>query len=105
MRMQLLGAEVIETGTPPGPGAGTGPLYSMSQFEQDLEKFKPRIFDTYILPGFMMFYAWKSKDMKKTARRILFTAGVYMMYRNYSEYKKLFAKLQALIPAKGEPTV
>jgi len=79
------------------------PVYSMEQFEQDVQSFKPRVFDTYILPGFMMYYAWRSKQMRKVARRILFTSGLYMMYRNYSEYKKAFVKMQqALAVAKGE---
>lgn len=94
MKIDLLGAN--DTGIP----------YSEEQFEADTQKLKPRIFDTYILPGFMMYYAWRSKDMRKTARRILFTSGLYMMYRNYSEYKKAFVKLQeALALTKGETPV
>lgn len=88
MRVDLLGADA--------------PLYSVEQFEQDIENFKPRTFDTFILPGFLMFYAVKSKEMKKTARRILFTSGIYMMYRNYSEYKRMLAQLQATLAAKKE---
>lgn len=82
-------------------GANEAP-YSLQQFETDVQNFKPRIFDTYILPGFMMYYAWRSKDMRKAARRILFTSGIYMMYRNYSSYKEAFAKMQqALAAVKG----
>lgn len=82
------------------------PIYSPEKFEQDIQNFKPRIFDTYILPGFMMYYAWRSKGMRKTARRILFTSGIYMMYRNYSTYKEAFAKMQAALSiAKGETSV
>lgn len=66
------------------------PIYSMSQFEKDIESIRPRVFDTYILPGFMMVYAYRSKGMKRIARRMLFTSGIYMMYRNYSEYKKMY---------------
>jgi len=76
------------------------PIYSVDKFEADMQNFKPRIFDTYILPGFMMYYAWQSKGMRKVARRMLFTSGVYMMYRNYSEYKKAFAQLQQAIAAE-----
>ena len=90
MKIDLLGAN--DTGLP----------YSEEQFEADTKNIKPRIFDTYILPGFMMYYAWKSKEMRKTARRILFTSGLYMMYRNYSEYKKAFANLQTLVLPKGD---
>lgn len=71
--------------------------YSVEQFEADVGNFKPRIFDTYILPAFMLYYAWKSKGMRRTARRILFTSGIYMMYRNYTEYKTALANMQATI--------
>ncbi|MHC4620007.1 MAG: hypothetical protein ACYTEQ_19855 [Planctomycetota bacterium] len=92
MKMDLLGAD-----QPPALP------YSMEQFEQDVQAFKPRIFDTYILPGFLMIYAYKSKEMRKTARRILFTSGIYMMYRNWMEYKTALGKLQAALSlAKGE---
>lgn len=100
MKMHLLGEDYVQTGT--DEPADTQSIYSMTQFEKDMERFKPRIFDTYILPGFMIYYAWKSKEMRKTARRILFTSGLYMMYRSYTEYKKMFAQLQsALDTAKG----
>ena len=79
------------------------PLYSLEQFQKDVENFKPRTFDTFILPGFLMIYAVKSKEMRKTARRILFTSGIYMMYRNWSEYKSMLAKLQAALAAKQNP--
>lgn len=82
------------------------PIYSPEKFEQDIQNFKPRIFDTYILPGFMMYYAVRSKEMRKTARRILFTSGIYMMYRNYASYKEALVKMQqALSAVKGEATV
>ena len=82
------------------------PVYSVEQLEADVQNVKPRIFDTYILPGFMMYYAWRSRDMRKVARRILFTSGMYMMYRNYSEYKKIFTQLQqTLMAAKGPDNV
>ncbi len=98
MRVDLLGANTA-SGTPGLP-------YSLEQFEADVQNFKPRIFDTYILPGFMMFYAWKSKQMRKVARRILFTSGIYMMYRNYAAYKEALVKMQqALSAVKGETTV
>lgn len=68
--------------------------YSLAQFERDVQRIKPRIFDTYILPPFMMYYAVQSKGMRKNARRMLFTAGVYMIYRNYANYKQALAALQ-----------
>ena len=63
--------------------------YSFERFEQDLQKVKPRFFDTYILAPFMLWFAYSSKTaMGRWPRRILFTAGTYMLYRNYVEYKK-----------------
>ena len=77
--------------------------YSIEQFELDLERFKPRFFDTYLLPAFLLFYAMRSKTaMGKTARRILFTSGVYMFYRNYAEYKRVVIALQQKITPQLE---
>ena len=59
-----------------------------------IESVRPRPFDTYILPLFMAGYAFKSKaPMGRWARRILFTAGVYMFYRNFSEYRKSYESI------------
>jgi len=73
--------------------------YSLSQFETDIESLsKPRLFDTYILPGFLLFYALRSKSaMSRSARRILFTAGIYMVYRNYAQYKATAQSVAAMV--------
>lgn len=78
-------------------------MYTIKQFEQDVSQIKPRIFDTYILPGFLMAYAWKSKKMKLSARRALFIAGMYSGYRNYSQYKKAVQSLMAKIELPEMP--
>lgn len=68
--------------------------YSLEKFEQDIQRIQPRFFDTYILPGFMIWYAVTSKQGKgRWTRRMLFTSGIYMLYRNYSEIKKGIIKL------------
>lgn len=68
--------------------------YSFEQFEQDVQQVRPRAFDTYILPAFLIFFSMRSKrPMGKLARRILFTSGVYMAYRNYAEYRKAYLAL------------
>lgn len=74
--------------------------YTLKNFETDITSIKPRIFDTYILPGFLMYYAIKSKEMKKNTRRMLFVAGVYTAYRNYNDYKKLIMNLRTMISTK-----
>ena len=62
--------------------------YGLTQFEKDIQKIRPRFFDTHILPPFMLWFAMKSRAMGRWPRRALFTAGIYMLYRNYSDYKK-----------------
>jgi hypothetical protein len=73
--------------------------YSLEQFAADVEKLnRPRLFDTYILPGFLILYAVKSRAaMGRTARRILFTAGIYMLYRNYAQYRAAVASIAAMV--------
>jgi hypothetical protein len=80
--------------------------YSLEQFQADIEKLnRPRLFDTYILPGFLILYAVKSRvAMGRTARRILFTAGIYMLYRNYAQYKAAVASIAALMNAPKDQT-
>jgi hypothetical protein len=75
--------------------------YSLDQFQKDLENFKPRAFDTYVLPAFMMYFAWKARGMPRLARRMLFVAGIYMGYRNFAEYKKLLETLRATSLSTG----
>lgn len=71
--------------------------YSKEQFLADAQRLKPRVFDTYILPLFLAGYAIKSKEMGKTARRILFISGVYMTYRNIAEYRKSYSALKDFV--------
>jgi hypothetical protein len=72
-------------------------IYSIEQFEKDISNMKPRIFDTYILPAFLILYSLRSKEMRVNARRILFTSGVYMGMRNYTHYKNLTKNLMEKI--------
>lgn len=76
--------------------------YDLSQFEADIAKVKPRAFDTYILPAFLVFYAIKSKrEMGRMARRALFTAGIYMVYRNWAEYRAAYNDLSGRLKAES----
>jgi len=74
-------------------------MYDITSFEADLTAMKPRVFDTYILPAFLVWYAIKSTDMKLRARRMLFVGGVYMAYRSYAEYKAVVASLAKIASA------
>lgn len=68
--------------------------YSFAKFEEDMSKIEPRFFDKYILPGFMLWFAVRSKaSMGRWPRRMLFTAGVYMFYRNYKHVKSGIEKV------------
>lgn len=79
------------------------PGYNLEQLEADILRVQSRPFDTYVLPAFIAFYAIRSKSaMSKTARRILFISGIYMGYRNYSEYKKAIALLRENIDAASQ---
>jgi hypothetical protein len=76
--------------------------YGLSDFERDISGMKPRFVDIWVIPPLMMYAAYKSKgSLNKWVRRSLFTAGIYMMYRNYNEYKSSLSSLAAI--AKGQP--
>lgn len=76
--------------------------YSMEQFEQDVRAIRPRPFDTYVLPAFLIFVAVRSgkRPLPKLARRMLFTSGVYMLYRNYAQYKQAYQVLVSSLQAE-----
>lgn len=72
--------------------------YSFEQFEADMSKMQPRFFDTYLLPGFMMYFAVISKSgMGKWTRRVLFSSGIYMFYRNYEKFKNIVPAIKERI--------
>jgi len=81
---------------------------ALSGLERDIENVKPRVFDTYVLPAFLVAFAMKAKrPMGRSARRILFTSGVYLFYRNYAQYKALVKQirdtLQQSVSRQEEP--
>jgi len=84
-------------------------MYTLEQFDRDMETVQPRAFDTYVLPAFLMFYAIRSKNaMGRWPRRILFTSGVYMLYRNWSQIKGLMSQIReraGLLAEQSEETV
>lgn len=73
--------------------------YGIDQFvEQAQTVASDRPFDKYILPAFMLWYAWRSKQgMGRWSRRILFTAGVYAVYRNLTAYRDAINVARAAI--------
>ena len=92
MGADIPGAELSPSTTPKGFD------YSFEQFEKDMENMQPRFFDKYILPGFLLWFAYSSKkDMGRWPRRILFTSGIYMFYRNYKYLKEGSAKIVAKV--------
>ena len=68
--------------------------YGLPDFERDISEMKPRFIDIWVIPPIMMYTAWKAKGVVgRWTRRALFTAGLYMMYRNFTEYKKSIESL------------
>jgi hypothetical protein len=65
-----------------------------AELEAQIASMKPRFFDTYLLPPFMLYFAFKAKSMPRLARRMLFGAGIYMAMRSYTEYKATLSGLK-----------
>lgn len=76
---------------------------TLQEFEKQVESSKPRFFDTYLLAPYMMWYAVNSRDMPKRWRRVLFTGGVWTVYRNWSEYKQAVARAKMALVQQKEP--
>jgi len=65
-------------------------IYSAEQFEADLQKIGPRPFDIYALGPLLIYFAFKGKKpLGRWSRRILFTAGLYTIFRNWQNYKSI----------------
>jgi len=75
------------------PPTTLGETTATSEFERQVQQVRPRFIDTYVLPGFLIWYAIRSKEMPKRARRILFISGVYAGYRSYDAYKQAFQRV------------
>lgn len=59
----------------------------METLDQLFAAQKVRLFDTYALGPFLIWYAMKSKSMDKWSRRTLFTAGIYTIIYNWKSYR------------------
>lgn len=63
--------------------------YTYEQFEKDMTKNRPGFMETYIVPGLLVVASVKAKKpLGRWTRRAIFTAGCYMMMRNYERYKQ-----------------
>ncbi len=64
--------------------------YSLNDAAKAFNNVKKRPFETYILGPFLILYAAKlHKGKSLRARRILASAGMYIVLRNLDSYKKL----------------
>lgn len=59
----------------------------MNELDQLFASQRVRLFDTYALGPFLIWYAMKSKGMGKWSRRTLFTAGIYTVIYNWKNYR------------------
>lgn len=85
----------------PQPLGQTATKSAASEFDKQVSQVQPRFIDTYVLPGFLIWYAIKSTQMPKRARRILFISGVYAGYRSYGEYKRVLSRVAGALKQKG----
>lgn len=71
--------------------------YAITDFEKQVSAMKPRFIDIWVLPPLVMYSAYKSRDLGRWTRRVLFTAGIYMMYRSFTEYKNAASMLTGVV--------
>jgi hypothetical protein len=79
--------------------------YGLDDFQREISAMQPRPVDIWLLPPLVMYAAWKSRDLGRWTRRIMFSAGIYMMYRNWTKYKEAVASVAALTSGKTEASV
>jgi hypothetical protein len=79
--------------------------YGAEDFAADIESMKPRFVDIWVIPPLMLWFAYSAKSMHRWPRRMLFSAGIYMLYRNYAEYKKAALSVAAIASPQSTPVV
>lgn len=79
--------------------------YSLTDFETDMGKVQPRFADVWLVPGAIITLAllsgspsFSSKRWSRWLRRIAFTGGVYLVYRNFATYKAAIQGIANLKP-------
>lgn len=65
-----------------------------SDLDSLLKSQKVRLFDTFALGPFMIWYAVKSKGMGSWSRRALFVSGCMTIVYNYDNYRKAKAWIE-----------
>lgn len=81
----------------------TTQTYSYDDFVKDVTSMKPRFADIWVVPPLVMFAAWKAKSLGKWTRRALFSAGVYMIYRNWTSYQQFVQSTAQLAKSAVPP--
>jgi hypothetical protein len=72
-----------------------------------MARMQPRFIDTWVIPPLMIWLALrqspdrKGGGMGRWPRRMLFTAGAYMLMRNYGNYKTALTALASISQSKG----
>lgn len=78
--------------------------YGAADLTADMTKMQPRFVDTWVIPPLMIWLGLSQGGMGRWPRRMLFSAGAYMLMRNYSNYKTAVMALSAMA-RQGSPTV
>jgi hypothetical protein len=70
--------------------------YGVADFERDMTSVKPRFVDIWVIPPMMIWLGLRAKALHRWPRRMLFTAGAYMLMRNYAGYKQSMVALSEM---------
>lgn len=76
--------------------------YTVADAERDMAALRPRFIDTWVIPPLMIWLGLSQKALHRWPRRMLFTAGAYLLMRNYANYKSAVASLAAMTQSKKE---
>jgi hypothetical protein len=78
-------------------------VYSAAELVRDIEAAgeRPRFFDTWLLPPFLIFYAMRFREAPKNVRRALFVAGVWQFYRSFTLYRQAAQQATAYLRTGG----
>jgi len=81
----------------------SAPLSASLDSIDTLAKSQPvRLFDIYALGPFMMWYAYKTKNVGRWPRRALFISGFMTVLYNWQHYRNIKAEMTARIDAVTE---
>ncbi len=75
-------------------------MYTLENFESDVAKLQPRFVDVWVIPPALIYLSLSQKGLGRWPRRLMLGAGLYMLLRNYGNYKAAAQSMAGIAQSK-----